>query len=167
MVPLGDLEVQRSEPPPTLEITPGSEPWLRPNDLDILRRTNTNDVRCVSWILRNIMDPEALDTAVRLAGKIRWFDDGTNTTPPYDLIVSAFEACFNSAGDLYPGSRDRAYYSGRATIWIHTLAMRKSTEFANAFPLPRVGFAAWYCDPDLKHLLWIHLAWSAADDHWG
>jgi hypothetical protein len=54
------------------------EPWLKPKDLAIIRRANANDVRCVSWILRNITDPEALDAAIRLAGTIRWFDDGIN-----------------------------------------------------------------------------------------
>ena len=105
------------------------EPWLKPKDLDVVRRTNANDVRCVSWILRNITDPEALDAAVRLAGMIRWFDDGTDVDPPYDVIVSAFEACFDSNRKLYPGSRDQAYYSGRAILWIHTLATCESKAF--------------------------------------
>ena len=105
------------------------------------------------WILRNITDPEALDVAIRLAGVVRWFDDGTNVDLPYDLIVSTFEAWFDSTRTLYPGSKDRAYYSGRAMMWIHTLARCKSEEFASTFPLPDVEYTTPVPDPDLRHLL--------------
>ena len=47
------------------------EPWMTPKDLATTRRTNADDVLCVSWILRNITDPEALDAAIRLAGTIQ------------------------------------------------------------------------------------------------
>ncbi|KAF9653348.1 hypothetical protein BDM02DRAFT_3182878 [Thelephora ganbajun] len=97
-------------------------PWLTPKDLATILTTSTNDARCVSWILRNITDPEVLDAAIRLAGTIRWFEDGIDVEPPYELIVSTFHACFGSNKEVYPGSRDRAYYSGRAILWIHTLA---------------------------------------------
>ena len=103
-IPLENVQVQRSEP------------WLKPKDLDTIRETNTNDVRCVSGILRNITDPEALHAAIRLAGEILWFDGGIDVDPPYDVIVSTFETCFDSTGRLNPGSRDRAYYSGRAMM---------------------------------------------------
>ena len=136
------------------------EPWLKPKDLSISRRTNINDIRCVSWILGNITDPEALDAAIRLAGEIRWFDDGINVIPPYGLIVSTFEACFDSTGKLYPGLRDRAYHSGRAIVWIHTLAMCKS-EFASAFPLPSTKYIAPGLDPDIWHLLWVNVTLPA------
>jgi len=151
VIPLRNVRAQRSEP------------WLKPKDLAIIYRTNTDDVRCVSWILRNITDPEALDAAIRLASAIRWFEDGTNVEPPYDLIVSTFEACFDSTGKLYPGSRDRAYYSGRAIIWIHTLAMCKSEEFTNTFPLPTTRYTISALDPDLTHLLWVNTARFAND----
>jgi len=151
----------QSKSRPMFDSTSELEPWSCPEDLDILRQTNRNDVRCVSWILRNITDPEALDTAIRLAGEIRWFDDGFD--PPYDLIVSTFDACFDSIWNLTPGSRDRVYYSGRAILWIHTLAMCKSPEFANAFPPPRVpmSYPRLFCDPDLDHLLCICVDMSA------
>ena len=130
-----------------------SEPWLKPKELDIIRRANTGDVRCVSWILRSITDPEALDAAIRLAGTIRWFDDGINVDPPYDLVVSTFEACFDSTGKLHPGSRDRAYHSGQATIWIRTLGMCKSKELASIYPLPDTDYIPPGLDDDLRHLL--------------
>ena len=131
----------------------GSEPWMTAKDLATTRRTNADDVLCVSWILSNITDPEALDAAVRLAGKIRWFDDGVNVDPPYDLIVSTFSACFDLTGKLYAGSRDRAYYSGRAMMWIHTLATCKSEEFGSRFPLPYTEYVAPGLDHDFEHLL--------------
>ena len=81
-------------------------------------------------------DPEALEAAIRLAGVVRWFNDGINADPNYDLIVSTLDAGFGSTGKLYPGARDRAYYSARAMVWIHALARCKSEEFASGFPLP-------------------------------
>ena len=132
-----------------------SERWLKPKELDIVRRTNTSDARCVSWILRNITDPEALDAALPVAGEIRWFDDGVDVDLPYDVIVSTFEGCFDSTRTLYPGSRDRAYYSGRAMAWIRTLAMCKSEELARTFPLPDEEYTTPVPDPDLEHLLHV------------
>ena len=140
-IPLENVEVHQSEP------------WITPKELSIIHRTNTNDARCVSWILSNITDPEALDAAIRLAGTIRWFDDGINVDPPYDLIVSTFKACFDPTRRVYPGSRDRAYYSGRAMVWIHALAMCKSEEFGDTFPLSDTEYVALGLDHDLDHLL--------------
>ena len=124
-IPLENVQVERSESSPRVDDARQSEPWVKPKDLAVTRRTNTNDARCVSWILRNITDQGALDATIRLAGEIRWFDNGTDVDLPYDLVVSTYEACFDSTGKLYPGSRDRAYYSGRAIVWIRTLSMCK------------------------------------------
>ena len=132
-----------------------SEPRTASKDFAIIRRTNISDLRCVSWILRNITDPEALDTAIRLAGTIRWFDGGINVDPPYDLTVSTFRACFDPTGKLYPGSRDRAYYSGRAMMWIHTLAMCKSREFAITSSPPFTTYLVPYPDHNLENLLQV------------
>ena len=145
-IPLEDVQVEQSEP------------WLKPMDLYIIHQTNASDAQCVSWVLRNITDPEALDAAIRLAGTIRWFDDGVNGDLPYDLIVSTFEACFDSTGNLYPGSGGGAYYSGRAVMWIHTLAMCEFEEFASAFPLPSTEYSAPGLDVNLRHLLQINVA---------
>ena len=150
---LGDVQIQELEPEPELEPKSKPEPWLKPKDLAIIRRTNASDAGCVSWIIRNITDPEALDAAVLLAGTIRWFEDGTNAYPPYDLIASTLDACFDPPRKLYPGSRDRAYYSGRAVMWINSLAMCKSWELTNRFPLSSPGRGGQSLDPDLRHLL--------------
>ena len=160
----------RRQSPPTMILLENievhqSEPWMKPMDFAVAHRTNADDVQCVSWILRNITDPEALDAAIRLAGNIRWFDDGINADPPYDLIVSTFKACFDPTGRVYPGSRDRAYYSGRAMLWIHALAMCKSEEFARAFSLPGVQYPAPGLDSDLEHLLRVNYPGLSSQDH--
>jgi len=160
-IPLEDVESvpipdnpSRSQSPSALGIVPQPEPWLKPKELDIIRRTNASDARCLSWILRNITDPEALDVALPVAGEIRWFHDGVDVDLPYDVIVSTFESCFDSTGRLHPGSRDRAYYSGRAMAWIRTLAMCKSEEFATTFLPPAQEYTTPVHDPDLEHLLY-------------
>ena len=119
--------------------TPTPGPWLACGDLTTIEKINAKDVRCVSWIIRNITDPEALDTAIRLAGTILWFDDGIDVEPPYDIITSTFRTCFDSTGAVYPGLLDRAYYSTRAILWIHVRAMCRGEEFARrSFPLPHI-----------------------------
>jgi len=139
--------VQYGSPVPE-EITP----WLAPKDLADFQRTNGSDARCVSWILKNITDPEAVEAAVRLAGTIWWFEDQANIEPPYDVISSVFEGCFGAAKEVYPGLNDRAYYSLRAILWIHTLANCRSWEFAQRFPLPIISKAT-LGQGGLTHLL--------------
>ena len=141
-------------PPENIEVQ-GPEPWMTAKDLATTRRTNADDVLCVSWILKNITDPEALDAAVRLAGTIRWFDNGISVDPPYDLIVSTFWSCFDLGGRLYPGSKDKAYHSGRAMIWIHALATCKSRELGDRFTIPRAIYLALGLDHDFEHLLQV------------
>jgi len=135
-------------PPVSLEMVP----WSTPKDLAAFLMNNTNDIRCVSWILINITDPESLDAAVRLAGTIRWFEEGIDVEPPYDIIVSVFESCLDSTKRVYPGMKERAYYSIRAILWIYTLAKCKSPELARRYPLPAVGEVKNTTD-DLTHLL--------------
>lgn len=163
-LPRTELSIRLRRHPPLPTIQENSQladsqeivPWLTSKDLTTIRMTSINDTRCVSWILRNITDPEALDAAIRLAGTIRWFERGTNVDPPYDLIVSAFRMCFDYNRELYPGSRDRAYYSGRAILWIHVLAKCKSDNFASIFPLPTTRYIAPDYDHDLTHLLTVN-----------
>jgi len=136
-----------------LPIAVATSQWLTPTALATLQRTNANDVRCVSWILWNITDPEALDAAIRLAVTIRWFEGGLNVEPPYDQIISTLRGCFDSAGKIYPGSRDRAYHSAQAALWIHICAMYVSEDFADRFPFPTIPYDTTSLDPDLVHLL--------------
>ena len=141
---------------PQSPITRGPAHWLTPESLVTIQVESTNDVLCVSWVLRNITDPEALNTAIRLAGNIRWFEDGVDADPPYDIIVSIFHGCFDSNGEVYPGSRDRAYYSGQAILWIHTLSLCKFQEFPGRYPLPTIRYSAPTHDHDLTHLIDIN-----------
>ena len=137
--------------------------WLTSKDLATIQETSANDERCISWILRSITDREALDTAIRLASTIRWFEEETDMVPPYDSIVSIFTACFGSDGKVYPWSRDRVYYSGRAILWIHALAMCKAKKFARTFPPSPTKYIVDDSEYDLRHLLHVTSAVSADD----
>jgi hypothetical protein len=105
-------------------------------DIVNLRKWNADNARCVYWTIRNITDPEAIDSAIRLAGTIRWFDGDVDVDPPFEFIVSTFEACFDSARKPYPGMSDRAYSSGRAILRINKAAELRSQEFASKYPIP-------------------------------
>jgi len=123
-------------------------------NLEALRRQNGDNARCACWVLRSITDPEAIDSDVRLAGTIRWFDGNSNHDPPYDSIVSTFEACFDSTKQPYPGMRDRAYFSARAILQINMRARAQSHEFASKYPIPAISLGSFkHTDPDLHHVI--------------
>jgi hypothetical protein len=127
---------------------------LRVWNLEALRKQNMDNARCVSWVLRNITDPEAIDSDVRLAGTIRWFCDNANHDPPFDLIVSAFEECFDATKQLYPGMRDRAYFSARAILQINMRARAQSHKLAFKYPIPAVSSSSvQHADADLHHII--------------
>lgn len=117
-----------------------------------LQRRNASDIRCISWIIRNITDPKALDLAIRLAGIVQLFKGKIFVEPLYDTIVSILKACFDSTGRLYPRLRDRAYYSTRAILWIHIHSICAPGESTRNFPLPSMRNHGSY-DPDLHSLL--------------
>jgi hypothetical protein len=150
---LPQIQLPWTTPPPTI---PTTYEWLTPTALDALQKTNTNDVLCVSWILWNITDPEALDAAIRLATTVQWFQDGLNTEPPYNLVIFALRGCFDSTGKIHPGSRDRAYSSAQAILWIHICAMCVSEEFALRFPLPTITCDWISIDTCLQWLLLVY-----------
>ena len=144
------------EDPHRQPLAPRSGPGLqvRVRNLDSIRRRNMDNARCVCWVLRNITDPEAIDSAIRLAGTIRWFDGDPDLDPPFDFIVSTLEACFDSTKRLYPGMRDRAYFSARAILQINTSAKFQSRELASKYPFPAVPSSSFeHTDPDLYHIL--------------
>ena len=138
------LQVPEQDPPaPTAGVD--HEPVALPNGQGLLvpagntkaiRRRNMDNAGCICWILRNLTDPEALDAAIRLAGTIRWFDGDSDHYPQFDVIVSAFETCFDSAGQLYPGMIDRAYFSARAIVQINSWAGIRLPEHASKYPIP-------------------------------
>jgi len=137
---------------------PHNGPGLRVRvwNLESIRRQNADNARCVCWVLQNITDPEAIDSAIRLAGTIQWFDGDSDHNPPLDLIVSTFEGCFDSTKQLYPGMRDRAYFPARAILQIHMRARVRSHEYASKYPIPAVFANSFqHNDPDLLHLTYV------------
>jgi len=123
-------------------------------NLESIRRQNMDDPRCVSWVLRNITDPEAIDAAIRLAGAIRWFDGDSDYSQLFDLISSALKECFDSAKQPYPGMRDRAYFSTQAILQIQMKARAQSDEHAFEYPIPTISSSTFQrTDPDLYHLI--------------
>ena len=137
---------------------------VRARNLEALRKQNTDNMRCVCWVLQNITDPEAVDSAIRLAGTIRWFDGNPDHDPPFDFIVSTFEACFDSTKQPYPGMKDRAYFSARAILQINLAARVRSPEFTSKYPIPKVSSnTSQYTDPDLHHMLCVLKRNSGSD----
>jgi hypothetical protein len=122
--------------------------------LENIQKQNADNARCVSWVLRNITDPEAIDSAIRLAGTIRWFNGNPDHDPPFGLIISTFEACFDSTEQLYPAMRDRAYFSARAILQINAGARAQSHERASDYLIPDVPSSSFQqTDPDLHHII--------------
>ena len=126
---------------------------VRVRNLEAVRRQNTDNADCVCWILRNITDPEALDSAIRLAGIIRWFDGDSDHDPPLDVIVSIHEACFDSTRRPYPGMRDRAYFSARAIAQINMRARIRSHGHAPKDPIGFLIFVGVRSDLDLDQVV--------------
>jgi len=135
--------------------------WPGSQDVDFylgsLRDTNADDAHCISWVLKNITDREAIDAALQLAGTVQWFEGGCNSDPPYGLIVSIFGSCFDYTKSLDPKMRDRAYFSATAILQIHTSALRKSEGYATKkYPVPRVRrIDTSNIDDDFKSVLGI------------
>ena len=139
-------------------LAPQNGPGLRIHvwNFESIRRQNADNARCVCWVLRNITDPEAIDSAMRLAGTIRWFDSDANHDPPLDLIISMFEACFDSTKQLYPGMRDRAYFSARAILQINVMVKAQPHEHIPKYPIPSIPWNSfWDDDPDLAHVMYM------------
>ena len=137
-------------------LAPRNSPGLlvRVRNLEALRNRNADNARCVCWVLRRITDPEAIDSDIRLAGTIRWFDGDSNHDPPFDLIVSAFEECFDATKQPYPGMRDRVYFSALAILKINVRARARSHECASKYPIPAVSSSSvQQNDPDLHHVI--------------
>jgi hypothetical protein len=128
-----------------------------------LQERNAANARCVCWIIRNITDPEAIESAIRLAGMIHWFDGNVDVDPPFGFIVSTFEACFDSARKPYPGMIDRAYFSGRAILQINTAAKLQSQECASNYPFPHgYHYQSSNITKDLDYVLYWFLPSSNA-----
>jgi hypothetical protein len=140
--------------PPMTQNGPGL--LVRVRNLEVLQKQNTRNARCVSGVLRNLTDPKVINSAIRLAGTIRWFHGDPDHDPPFDSIVSAFEACFDATKQLYPGMRDQAYFSARAILQINAGARAQSHERASRYPIPIPAASSGtfqHTDPDLHHVI--------------
>jgi len=115
---------------------------VSPRNLENLRKQNADNARCVCWVLRNITDPEAIDSALRLASAVRWFEGDVDIDPPYDIVLFSFQGCFDPNNMLYPGMRDRALISGKALIQIHACAGLQADR--SKYPIPK---SPWDCSP--------------------
>ena len=146
------LEIRRHKRTPLPTILTAAHHQLRrgqrggllvsPRNLENLRKQNADNTRCVSWILRNITDPEATDSALRLASTVRWFEGDIDINPPYDVILFSFQGCFDPNNVLYPGMKDRAFISGKALLQIHTCAALRADK--SKYPIPE---SPWGCTP--------------------
>ena len=142
----------------TVPLFPEDDSELQLNvwNIESIRKQNVDSARCVCWVLRNITDPEAIDSAIRLAGTIRWFNGDLEHDPPFDTIVSIFQTCFDSIKQVYPGMRDRAYFTARAILQINVRARARSNEHAFRYPIPAVSSSSvQHADPDLYNILYI------------
>ena len=161
-------------PPPGHFVSPvyASQLWnlgpiLKQQDLFLPRRTNRADARCISWILKRITDPEATDSALRLACTIRWYDDGVDSQPSYEDLNTVLFGCFGFDGKVHPGVRNRAYDSARVIGRLYVLAWAKSDALAETrIPLPPP--ARWIAnaadDHDLRSTLSLLYAFSHGDE---
>lgn len=131
-------------------------PVLKEQNLVVPRRANRADARCINWILKIITDPEAINSALRLACTIRWYDDGVDSRPSYEELNSVLVECFGFDGRVHPGMRNRAYDCARVIGRLFVLAWARS----EALALPRVPHrppSRWIAnaagDPDLRSIL--------------
>jgi hypothetical protein len=140
-------------------------PVMKEQNLALPRKTNLADARCIYWILDRITDPEAINSALRLACTIRWYDDGVNSQPSYEELNSVFVACFGFDGRVHPGTRNRAYDCARVIGRLFVLAWARS----EALALTRVPVrppSRWIAnasdDPDLRSILSLLSGFSHA-----
>jgi hypothetical protein len=139
-------------------------PILKEQDLSLPRRTNRADARCINWILYRITDPEAIDSALRLACTIRWYDGGVDSQPSYEDLNSVLIGCFGFDGRVRPGMRNRAYDSARVIGRLYVLAWAKSEVLAGTLIPPfnclRGGSPTPTEDHDLRSILCLLYAFS-------
>ena len=142
-------------------------PILKEQNLFLPRRTNRADARCINWILNRITDPEAIDSALRLACTIRWYDDGVDSQPSYEDLNSVLIGCFGFDGKVHPGMRNRAYDSARVIGRLYVLAWAKSDVLADT-RVPLQPPSRWAAnateDHDLRSILCLLYAFSHGDD---
>lgn len=108
---------------------------LKPDRMRFDRRRNLLDALCVSWTLDTITDPEVMDAALRQFMSIQWHAGVPPATSPHQL-TALYRDCFDYRNTLLPGSRDRAYASGRALVQLYVQSLCVSRDMLSDSDLP-------------------------------
>lgn len=131
------------------------------------RLTNSADARCINWILDRITDPEAINSAFRLACAIRWYDGGVDSQPSYEELNTVLVGCFEFDGKVHPRMRNRAYDCARVIGRLFVLAWAKSEALAFS-RVPVRPPTRWIVnaadDPDLRSILCLLSGFSHGGD---
>ena len=108
---------------------------LKPDRMRFDRRRNLLDALCVSWTLDMITDPEVMDVALRQFMSIQWHAGVPPAASPHQL-TALYRDCFDYRNTLLPGSRERAYASGRALVqfYIQNLCVSRDMLFNSDIP---------------------------------
>jgi len=108
---------------------------LKPDRMRFDRRRNLLDALCVSWTLDTITDPEVMEAALRQFMSIQWHAGVSPAASPHQLIA-LYRDCFDYRNTLLPGSRDRAYASGRALTQFYVQNLCVSRDILSDSDLP-------------------------------
>ena len=126
----------RSLDVPTMEHLFFSEGGLlKPDRMRFDRRRNLLDALCVSWTLDTITDPEVMDAGLRQFMSIQWHAGVPPAASPRQL-TALYRDCFDYRNTLLPGSRDRAYASGRALVQFYVQNLCVSRDILPNSDLP-------------------------------
>ena len=121
---------------------------LKPDRMRFNRRRNLLNALCVSWTLDRITDPEVMNAALRQFMGIQWHAGVPPAALPNQL-TALYRDCFDHRNALLPGSRDRAYASGRALVHLYvptpiflSICLRFSPVTRTRFPFHRSSLAS-------------------------
>lgn len=115
------------------------------------RSRNLLDALCVSWTLDTITDPEVMDVALHQFMSIQWHAGVPPAASPNQL-TALYRDCFDYRNILLPGSRDRAYASGRALVHLYVQSLCVSREMLSDSDLP-IDLPTFFTgDPDAVSL---------------
>ena len=136
MVHTGVNVMPRSLDVPPMEYLFFSEQGLlKPDRMRFDRRRNQLDALCVGWTLDTITDPEVMDVALRQFMSIQWHAGVPPAASPHQL-TALYRDCFDYRNTLLPGSRDRAYASGRALVQFYVQSLCASRDTLSESDLP-------------------------------
>ena len=121
--------------PPMEHLFFSEEGLLKPDRMRFDRGRNQLDALCVGWTLNTITDPEVMDVALRQFMSIQWHAGVPLAASPHQL-TALYRDCFDYRNTLLPGSRDRAYASGRALVQFYVQSLCASRDMLPESDLP-------------------------------